>query len=161
MYNVFVNGVEQHVEDDSWAKFCSRYVVVNAAGGLVKNDQNDYLMIFRNGVWDLPKGKCEAGESYEQTALREVREECGVEDTLQLRGLLTVTYHTYALQGVDVLKRILWYAMTCPADSFSLTPQTEEGIEIAEFVPAAELLARMDATYPSVRTVVAAEFAGK
>jgi 8-oxo-dGTP pyrophosphatase MutT (NUDIX family) len=160
MYNVFINGVEQHVEEGDWAKFCNRYVVVNAAGGLVKNDLDKYLIIFRNGVWDLPKGKCETGESHEQAALREVCEECGLE-TLQLRGLLAVTYHTYAVQGIDVLKRTLWYAMICPDDNPLLSPQTEEGIEIAEFVSAAELLKRTAASYPSIRTVVAAEFAGK
>jgi mutator protein MutT len=29
-------------------------------------------------VWEFPGGKCQAGESAEQTALRELREECGV-----------------------------------------------------------------------------------
>ena len=36
------------------------------------------LRVFRH--WDFPKGLMEAGETPEQTALREVREESGIED---------------------------------------------------------------------------------
>ena len=38
------------------------FTEVDAAGGLVGNDRGQYLLIFRNGLWDLPKGKREKGE---------------------------------------------------------------------------------------------------
>ena len=45
------------------------------------NFKNEILLIFRNGVWDLPKGgKIEYNESYEDAALREVSEETGVKN---------------------------------------------------------------------------------
>ena len=44
------------------------------------NFKNEILLIYRNGVWDLPKGKIEFGESYEDAALREVAEETGVKN---------------------------------------------------------------------------------
>ena len=31
------------------------FTEVDAAGGLVGNDRGQYLLIFRNGLWDLPK----------------------------------------------------------------------------------------------------------
>jgi len=34
-----------------------------AAGGLVTNENNELLMIFRRGKWDLPKGKADEGET--------------------------------------------------------------------------------------------------
>jgi len=40
--------------------------------------KNEILFIFRNGKWDLPKGKAEAKETINQTAIREVEEETGI-----------------------------------------------------------------------------------
>ena len=37
------------------------FTEVDAAGGLVSNESGQYLLIFRNGMWDLPKGKREKG----------------------------------------------------------------------------------------------------
>ena len=49
-----------------------------AGGGKVYNPKNEILFIFRNGKWDLPKGKAEAKETINLTALREVEEETGI-----------------------------------------------------------------------------------
>ena len=54
--------------------FLSLLPNVIAAGGKVHNNKNEILFIFRNGKWDLPKGKAEAKETINQTALREVEE---------------------------------------------------------------------------------------
>ena len=42
--------------------FSAMFRIIEAAGGLVKNKKNEWLFIFRNGKWDLPKGKIENGE---------------------------------------------------------------------------------------------------
>ena len=52
----------------------TEFKLILAAGGLVKKQQ-DYLFIYRNGKWDLPKGKLENNETFSQCALREVEEE--------------------------------------------------------------------------------------
>ena len=44
------------------------------------------------GNWVLPKGRVEAGESVEEAALREVREEAGVEAQLG-RSVGTIEFH--------------------------------------------------------------------
>ena len=54
------------------------FVFVLAAGGLVKNSNDEILYIRRLGYLDLPKGKVEADETTEQAAIREVSEECGI-----------------------------------------------------------------------------------
>ena len=36
--------------------------LIKAAGGVVENENNEILFIFRNGKWDLPKGKVEKKE---------------------------------------------------------------------------------------------------
>ena len=45
---------------------------------MVYNDKGEILFIFRNGKWDLPKGGTEKNETMEETAMREVEEETGV-----------------------------------------------------------------------------------
>ena len=37
--------------------FFKHFTVIKAAGGLVKNNKGEILLIFRRGKWDLPKGK--------------------------------------------------------------------------------------------------------
>ncbi len=65
------------------------FTEVDAAGGLVSNESGQYLLIFRNGMWDLPKGKREKGESTAENAVREVMEECGI-PTPELGGQICV-----------------------------------------------------------------------
>ena len=61
--------------DATYRRICSEFKEVNAAGGLVSNRRGDFLLIKRDGLWDLPKGHQEAGEDIRVTAIREVQEE--------------------------------------------------------------------------------------
>ncbi|RMD70006.1 MAG: NUDIX domain-containing protein, partial [Bacteroidetes bacterium] len=78
--------------DQLWADFRSLFHLVEAAGGVVHAEQTpeQVLFIFRRGMWDLPKGKIDEGETPEQAALREVAEETGL--TCRLDGFLTHTW---------------------------------------------------------------------
>lgn len=100
--------------------------VIEAAGGLVKNELNKYLFIKRNGKWDLPKGKLEENEKKKDAAVREVEEECGIK-IKKLGKKLLKTYHVYEIRGKVVLKVSHWYAMEAKSNQ-KLIPQTEEGI---------------------------------
>ncbi|MBO7279110.1 MAG: NUDIX domain-containing protein [Bacteroidales bacterium] len=124
---------------------------VHAAGGLVQNPTGAYLMIYRNGCWDLPKGKHEAGESIEETAVREVEEECGLTQ-VQRKEKICTTYHTYEMFGETCLKATHWYAMDYTGQE-EPQPQTEEGITHIEWVHEAALAERLTNTYPSIREV--------
>ena len=113
--------------------FFSFYKIIEAAGAVVINGERDILGIFRNGFWDLPKGKIEKNESLEEAAIREVQEETGIKDLIILE-YLKETYHTYfdELKNQRVLKKSYWYFME--TTDFNLTPQKEEGIEIAKWI---------------------------
>lgn len=100
--------------------------VIEAAGGLVQNEDGKYLFIYRHGRWDLPKGKLEPNEKKKDAAVREVEEECGLK-IKKLKEKIMKTYHVYEIKGKPVLKISHWYAMDAKG-SQKLIPQTEEGI---------------------------------
>lgn len=127
------------------------FTEVDAAGGLVSNEFGQYLLIFRNGMWDLPKGKREEGESTAENAVREVMEECGI-PTPALGRLFCVTEHTYHRDGQFVLKHTYWYAMRL-SSGVSTRPQTEEGITRIVWVPAEKISGYAGQTYPSIKEV--------
>lgn len=137
--------------EDCYKKICGEFREVNAAGGLVENRRGDYLLIKRDGLWDLPKGHQEAGEDIKVTALREVQEETGVDD-LSMGDLICVTDHCYKRNGIWHLKHTWWYRMYYlkPLD---LTPQTEEDITKAAWVAKSSLPPFLKNTYPSIKEV--------
>ena len=66
---------------------------VEAAGGVVVRDGQVCLVHRpRYDDWSLPKGKLDAGESFEQAALREVEEETGLVCSLE-EELASTEYH--------------------------------------------------------------------
>lgn len=134
--------------EQDWALFVGQYTIIHAAGGIVTNENDEILMIFRYGCWDFPKGKVEAGEDWQTAALREVQEETGLQD-ISLHEPLPNTYHTYTLHDTPILKITHWYAMQAPAQS--LVPQTEEDISQAVWVPRTEVAERLRDSYLSLR----------
>ncbi len=122
--------------------------MVEAAGGLVFNKDGDILMIFRNGKWDLPKGKLEKEESVEKCAIREVKEECGIDD-LQIIKQLIDTYHTYELNDLKILKRTYWFKMRT-AYNGQLVPQIQEGITKANWVKRNEIAEKLENSYGNI-----------
>ena len=138
--------------DELWNWFRSGFQYIEAAGGAVFNEQNQLLCIFRNGKWDLPKGKRDEGERMEETAVREVEEECGISN-IRLENHLTDTYHTYTQNGTDILKRTAWYSMSVSGTPV-LVPQTEEGITKTEWRDLDNLDDVLANTYGSIKDVL-------
>ncbi|RZJ75129.1 MAG: NUDIX domain-containing protein, partial [Flavobacterium sp.] len=129
--------------------------VIKAAGGLVTNANGEYLFIFRNKKWDLPKGKVEKKEKIKIAAVREVEEECGV--IIETRDqLLCKTYHMYELGNKVILKRTNWYKMTVKGLP-TLVPQVEEGITEAVWVAPTLVSEKTKNTYPLILDVLEAD----
>jgi hypothetical protein len=95
--------------------FKKKFTLIMAGGGLVQNEKNEVLLIFRRGKWDLPKGKLDKGESIEDCAIREVQEETGLLN-ISLEGPLMTTYHTYHEGSRYILKESHWYGMKAMGD---------------------------------------------
>jgi ADP-ribose pyrophosphatase YjhB (NUDIX family) len=132
--------------------FKKKLKLIQAAGGVVRTNDHELLLIFRNQKWDLPKGKLDEGESLESCAVREVQEETGLQK-IRIEQPVTVTYHTYHQDGKHILKESHWYLMSGDNKSV-LTPQTEEGIDKCEWVPIENLAPYMENTHASILDVV-------
>lgn len=132
-------------------RFFSDYLFVEAAGGIVVR-KGEYLFIKRNGIWDLPKGKIDAGENSEQAALREIEEECGVKCDRIERKLLE-SYHTYNTYGPRTLKRTYWYELSYSGKK-QLLPQQEEGITEAVWVSKKRMKEIRKETFSSLVEVI-------
>lgn len=135
-----------------WNKFKSMFVKVEAAGGLVKNNKGDYLLIYRKGKWDLPKGKLEKKESFENAALREVEEECSVSG-LKIVEPLIKTYHIYEDEGWFMLKHSHWFSMTTDTTKDPV-PEKAEGIEKAIWAKPEQIKNYMEDMHPNIRNVL-------
>jgi 8-oxo-dGTP pyrophosphatase MutT (NUDIX family) len=127
--------------------------IIIAAGGLVQNSKGEFLLIYRRGFWDLPKGKLDAGELIPECAVREVQEETGIQ-TLELGPFICSTTHHYFDKWLnkDVVKHTHWYTMLS-LENEGLVPQTEEDIEKIEWVPREQLPQYLLQTYPTIRSV--------
>lgn len=132
--------------------FSSQFKIIDAAGGLVRNKVGEWLFIFRNGKWDLPKGKIEKGEKIRSAAIREVQEECGIGELTIVKEIAS-TYHIYFINEKAILKRTYWFEMTCEDDS-KLIPQIEEGITEVKWIASNNLKQVYENTYESVLEVL-------
>ena len=146
-YKVFINNKPKTITTD-WKKFCANYTLIEAAGGLVYNKKDELLMIFRNGKWDLPKGKKDEAEEIESCSKREVEEECGVSG-LEITGKLSDTYHIYKHNGNKILKRTYWFKMTTDFEA-ELVPQTKEGIMKVCWVKQEEINGKLKNSYGNI-----------
>ena len=144
-----INLVSNNLEKD-WISFIKNLKIVPAAGGLVLNDNKQVLFIFRNNVWDLPKGRIEKGESIKNAAIREVEEECGIFN-ITIKQKLTTTYHIYFQNGIK-LKETHWFLMHSNY-SKPLKPQLEEGITEVVFKNEIEILEALKNTYANIKIV--------
>ncbi len=136
-----------------FVKFASFFTLVEAAGGIVQNEKNELLFIFRNGKWDLPKGKTDSGEKPDNAAIREVKEECGIKD-LKIKGFVSHTYHIYHTRDESiVLKKTWWYEMFTLSTE-NLIPQEEEGITEVHWKNKQEISHALSNTYLSLKNLI-------
>jgi len=129
--------------------------LVEAAGGLVKNEYGEYLFIYRNNKWDLPKGKIEKQEGIKEAAVREVEEECGIKVS-KLDEIICKTYHSYFWRGEMVLKKTYWFNMRA-RDQNDLKPQKEEGITDVRWFKKEDISPIVENTFPSIMDVLVKE----
>lgn len=134
-----------------WDSFKGLYKVIEASGGIVRNEEDEILFIFRNDKWDLPKGKIELNETREVAGIREVKEECGFKE-IKILDFIGTTYHIYTEREEEVLKISYWYKMY--SNDKALIPQMEEGITELSWVPRAGVPRLLQNTYLNIALLV-------
>jgi 8-oxo-dGTP pyrophosphatase MutT (NUDIX family) len=139
-------------EDKLLKKFLKLLPNVIAGGGKVYNSKNEILFIYRNDKWDLPKGKTERKESIEETAIREVEEETGVEG-LKIVKPLPTTYHIFKRNGRHKIKVTYWFKMKTDFEG-KLSPQENEGITKVEWLDKKASQKALENSYANIRILV-------
>jgi 8-oxo-dGTP pyrophosphatase MutT (NUDIX family) len=137
--------------------FLPVFVQIPAAGGVVLRN-GELLFIFRNGKWDLPKGKIDIGETSAAAAKREVAEECGI-DGHQITKELPSTFHIYQSRykqtfGQWIIKETFWFEMEY-SGSENGTPETKENITEIKWFAKNELDEVLGNTYENLKSVIA------
>ncbi len=122
--------------------------VIQAAGGLVWRQSArgpEVVLVHRPRYddWSFPKGKMEAGESWTETALREVEEETGLDVELDdFAG----SFSYLVRQRVKVV--LFWNMQTRPGSSFTANEEVDQlkwllvdqALELLNYVPEQDLL---------------------
>lgn len=150
-------GIFLHKNLDELKKaLFKKFTLITAAGGLVFDEKNEILLIYRKGKWDLPKGKLDKGEKLEDCAIREVQEETGLQN-VKLGKFFTLTYHTYHEGTHFILKESHWFFMKTKSGQ-PLIPQTEEDIVEIRWANKKELPVYLINSYPSIADVLNTAF---
>jgi 8-oxo-dGTP pyrophosphatase MutT (NUDIX family) len=125
-----------------------------SAGGVVfrRNGQVEVALASRRTkrgalAWGLPKGLVEPGEQPEEAALREVREETGLEARIE-RSLGDVNYW-YVWEGERVKKKVTFFLMEATGGDLSLH---DHEMEEVKWFPLRQAL--RTATYKSEQDVL-------
>lgn len=104
--------------------------MVQAAGGVIVH--NGHVAVIhrpRYDDWSLPKGKLDAGESFEEAALREIEEECNLRCELHEE----LPSDEYNVQNGRKLVR--WWRMTVVED---LGFEADDEVDELRWLPPAE-----------------------
>ncbi|MFD1063914.1 NUDIX hydrolase [Winogradskyella litorisediminis] len=139
-------------EEKLLKKFLKKLPNVVAGGGKVFNKKGKILFIYRNGKWDLPKGKTEKGETIEETAIREVEEETKVKG-LKLGEPLPTTYHIFKRNGRYKIKITYWFEMHTESKG-KLKPQKKEGITKVKWKGKKKTQKALENSYANIKLLI-------
>ena len=104
------------------------------------NNQREYLLLhYPHGHWDLPKGKMEKGESKQQTAIRELKEETGLDPHVTNDFEEQLTYF-FRQDGQLIKKTVYFFIARVSADATVALSHEHIGYE---WLPFDEALARL------------------
>lgn len=98
------------------------FVIVHRA-----EDKDLFLLVRQLSNWSFPKGHPEGDETPEQTAMRELFEECGVSEFEIIPGVSFKEEYTFVREGVEHQKKNVFFLGIAP--SVALHPLPSEILE--------------------------------
>ena len=130
----------------------SRVAQAVSAGGVVCDERDGGVMVavcgrLRTGLWALPKGTPDGGETLEETALREVREETGL--SVEIAAPLGHIEYWFTRDAERIHKRVHFYLMRPRGGSFD---DHDPEFDVVRWASVSEALDTL--TYPSEREVL-------
>ena len=130
----------------------SRVAQAVSAGGVVCEERDGDVMVamcgrLKTGLWALPKGTPDRGETLEETALREVQEETGL--SVEIATSLGHIEYWFTRDGERIHKRVYFYLMRPCGGSFE---DHDPEFDVVRWASAMEALYTL--TYPSEREVL-------
>ena len=134
-----------------------RTAAATSAGGIVVRAERDGRELVvgmrrrdRDAVtWTLPKGTPDPGETLEETALREVTEETGLE--VRIVDRLPSIDYTFVQSGTRIHKTVHYFLMEPIGGDLARHDHEFERVRWVRFADAPDLL-----TFPTERSLVAA-----
>jgi 8-oxo-dGTP pyrophosphatase MutT (NUDIX family) len=79
------------------------------SAGIILVNRGKYLLLrYGAGHWDFPKGNIEPGETPEQAALRELKEETGIEKVRLVAGFSRAMKYFYRREGQTIFKLVIF-----------------------------------------------------
>lgn len=126
------------------------------AGGIVQNEHLEYLLIYTRGKWTFPKGHVEKEEEIQHAAIREVKEETGLQE-VHITEPIGKTIHTFLKKDKWRWKTTYWYRMYAPSNQVIL-PQAEESIEAVEWISKEKWIQDNLKSYPLSKELLVREF---
>lgn len=149
------SGREEHGSRRRRARSAARAPprIERSAGGVVFRVAQEELrvLLIRDpyGKWGLPKGHIESGEEETEAALREVREETGLEHLLLGPAVSTIDWY-FRTRNELIHKFCTFYLMHSPRGEAA--PELDEGITQCVWVPLEEAVETVE--YANTRGVV-------
>ena len=146
-----------HKNEEKLEQFLRKKLpVVEAGGALVYNNKKEILFIYRNSKWDLPKGKVEKRETFEQAAVRETMEETGVKN-LEVRRFISKTYHVFKRNNKFKLKITYWFEMYTDY-SGPLIPEPKENIKKVKWKNFEQSQKAIQGSYENIKLLLPKEY---
>ena len=123
-----------------------------SAGGVVCDERDGDVVVavcgrLKSGLWALPKGTPDGGETLEETALREVQEETGLR--VEIAAPLGHIEYWFTRDSERIHKRVFFYLMRPCGGSFD---DHDPEFDVVRWASATEALDTL--TYPSEREVL-------
>lgn len=93
------------------------------SAGFIVTHEGKFLLLFAGDRVDTPKGNIERGETSLQAALRELREETGIENIEIVKNFKADETFFYRLQGQLIKKKITYFLGVAKTDKIKLSKE--------------------------------------
>lgn len=91
-----------------------------------KDPEPLYLLLLHNGpykYWAFPKGRQNFGETYEETAIREIREETGIGNFEILKRLISDSIYFPKRGAITIVKKVIFFLVRFHSQNIEISPE--------------------------------------